>query len=217
MKKLIVPIVALATVFVFTSCGKEDTTPPEITLPTDALLIDLGGEKAALEGVTAKDDKDGDVTNSLKVSGLDFVGEGTLTYSAKDKSDNVGTKTRPVTIRAQKLAGKYVVDESGPSYFTGQDTIMTYSVDVVEDRNVPTEITIDGLFSYTINFIGDGKSMTLKMQDPFNVDLGGGVIMTLKGSATYTKSGEKYSLSTCTFTATYSNSSKDETYNVVFR
>jgi len=182
MKKLFVSIVALATVLVVTSCGKEDNTKPEITLPTDALVIDLGDEVAALVGVEAKDDKDGDVTSKVKVTGgFDFVGNSTLTYTVTDEATNTATETRPVTVKSNKLFGNYsareVCDDNG-----GIDNYLVK----FDESSDPTKLVMSNFFNeagWYVVFSGDGKSMDLTMEEKtFNQ---GAIVVT--GKATYRK------------------------------
>jgi hypothetical protein len=222
MKKLAVSVVALATVFAFTSCNSEDTVAPVITVPDNALVIDLGDTEAALEGVTASDDKDKDVTTYLTVEGVDYVGIGTLTYSAKDKANNEGTAERAVTIKAGKLKGTYLVDESGPSYETGNDTTIRYSFTGEEHPADNTTLSIKGFFgnpNYVATFKGDGKSTTLNLE-PLNVNVGtdaSPVTMTLTGTIEYIKkSATEYVLSSGKTKATYSNGQSDENYSCVY-
>lgn len=194
MKKLLVSVVALATVITFTSCG-DDEKAPEITLPTDAttLVIDLGDETKAKEGVTAKDDKDGDVTNSLTIVGLDYVGNGGLTYYAKDNANNEGKATRPATITATKLTNKtYKANEVGDDGSTD-----TYDVTVVASSS-NIKVVINNFYgaNYTATFAGDGASQTMIMEP---VELEDGVIT---GSISYTKSGDNYVFTQMKYKAT---------------
>ena len=167
MKKLFVPIVAVATMLAFTSCG-DDVTAPEITLPTEptgGLVIDLGDETAALKDVTAKDDKDGDVTASLKVAGLDFVGVGNLTYSVLDKANNTGTKSRPVTIKSGELKGTYEVKEIA----IGENTPEAlYQVTISQEASDATMLYITGFggfeFSGAVSFVSDGRTTKMVMK-----------------------------------------------------
>jgi len=213
MKKLFVPIVALATMCLFTNCQKDETAP-EITIPGDALTIDLGDATAALKGVTAKDDKDGDVTSSLKVTaGLDYVGVGTLTYSVEDKAGNVATKTRPVTIKPDKLFGQYVLtqtDTSGSS---------SYPVIVDKDPDVSTvNVLVTNIYNNTTKWIfaGDGKTMELKPIKTYMLDEGTGDAGTVTTSLKYAIIDGKYRI----FSGTYSidwEQSLDESYTLTFK
>ena len=217
MKKLFVPIVAMATVLVFTSCNPEDKVAPEITLPADALVIDLGDETAALKGVTAKDDKDGDVTNSLKVAGLDFVGKGNLKYSAKDKSDNVGEAKRDVTIKADKLFGTYFVEMVDQS----DGSKVTYTVKA-EASTANTKVVITNFAgqSLSIAFEGDGKTTTLTTDKVYDLEYVDPVTHVktaghLTGTATYSIAGGVYSISACDFKIEWEDNST-EVYKSTF-
>ncbi len=78
-----------------------DTIAPVITL-LGANPITLEGGPAYVDaGFTATDDRDGDVSASVTVTGsidTTTVGTQTLTFSATDAAGNVGTATRTVTI-----------------------------------------------------------------------------------------------------------------------
>ena len=194
MRKLFVPFVALAaTALVFTSC-KEDTTKPEIKLPTDALIIDLGDEAAALKGVTAEDNKDGDVTKSIKVTGLDFVGAVELKYSAFDAANNEGTANRKVTIKAGGLKGNYRVTDVDLD--AGELSTSPYNITVNFLASDPTVLVVSGFpaaddkNNWQAEFTGDGKSMALTMKAiPVKQGTATG---TASGSLTYKKGSSGY-------------------------
>lgn len=80
--------------------AKTDTTPPKIIIPDGTAEGSiLGSREALLTGVTATDDRDGDVTGSLLVEGMRLTGsDGTIsvTYAAFDQSGNVAKATRSV-------------------------------------------------------------------------------------------------------------------------
>lgn len=80
---------------------EKDTQGPVISCEDDLIEISVKAtEEDFLAGVTAMDDVDGDVTNSLIVSGLSMVNADehtrTVTYAAFDSSNNVSTWTRTV-------------------------------------------------------------------------------------------------------------------------
>ena len=79
---------------------RADNTAPEIILEDRLLEISaLDPREALLQGVTAKDDRDGDVTDSVVVESvrlLDRDGTVTVTYAAFDSARNVSKKTREV-------------------------------------------------------------------------------------------------------------------------
>lgn len=77
----------------------EDSKPPVITCDEDTITISVEDEESALlEGIHAKDNRDGDITDSVRVSSMThFVnGKRTVTYVVFDKANNVGTLERTV-------------------------------------------------------------------------------------------------------------------------
>jgi LPXTG-motif cell wall-anchored protein len=79
---------------------RADVTPPVLTAPA-ASSIQTGSTFDPATGVTATDDKDGDLTSAVTVAGtVDTATEGTytLTYSVTDAAGNTTTATRQVTV-----------------------------------------------------------------------------------------------------------------------
>lgn len=78
----------------------DDTKAPKITMDTQELEVSVqADEEALLQGVSAEDNADGDVTESLlveKISSLTKDHTATVTYAAFDKSGNVAKATRTV-------------------------------------------------------------------------------------------------------------------------
>jgi hypothetical protein len=79
---------------------REDSTPPQIHMEdTVPEYSALEPRASLLQGVTARDNRDGDVTDSLVVESVRLLhGDGTaqITYAAFDKAGNVGKQTREV-------------------------------------------------------------------------------------------------------------------------
>ena len=100
---IFLPVVlcAIATVlyslaFVMT----DDTKAPEIEIQQQVLEVSVEADDAALlQGITAKDNADGDVTDSLiveKISSLTQEHTATVTYAAFDRAGNVAKANRTV-------------------------------------------------------------------------------------------------------------------------
>lgn len=87
-----------------------DRQGPEIHVPTESAVYSEGQDTALLlEGVTAIDDKDGDVSVSLIVESVIPDATGTVAnvvYVAKDTSNNVTKVTRKVSYTATGEAGQ---------------------------------------------------------------------------------------------------------------
>lgn len=77
---------------------RTDTKAPEIKLASDMLEVSVEDPKSALlQGVSAADNKDGDVTDSLVVENitmLDSTGTVTVSYAAFDAAGNVARAER---------------------------------------------------------------------------------------------------------------------------
>ncbi len=80
--------------------NRTDRTAPVITVEEQLLELSAWDPREALlQGVTARDDVDGDVTTSLVVESVRLVnsdGIAAVTYAAFDKSGNVSKQTREV-------------------------------------------------------------------------------------------------------------------------
>lgn len=83
-----------AMVFVWS----DDETPPVITLDGEEIRISVNASEAELlSGVTARDDRDGDVTAGIVVEKISNIADdhtATITYAAFDRSGNVSKTTR---------------------------------------------------------------------------------------------------------------------------
>ena len=82
----------------------EDNTPPEIQFQDNKIVYTAGDSyDGLLDGVTATDNKDGDVTESLVVESVYPNEDGqtaTIVYVARDSRNNVGKANKVVTYRA---------------------------------------------------------------------------------------------------------------------
>lgn len=80
--------------------GKQDVSAPVFTVAQELLELSVSApEEALLQGITAHDPEDGDVTASILVEniyGIQKDGTVTVTYAAFDKSGNVSKYQRTV-------------------------------------------------------------------------------------------------------------------------
>lgn len=78
----------------------RDTTPPVITCESDTVSVSVASEESELlAGVTAEDDRDGDLTEEVMISSMsNFTEPGirTVSYAVFDNSNNAATLTRNV-------------------------------------------------------------------------------------------------------------------------
>lgn len=80
----------------------KDVTPPVIKVSNSTMEYMEGDDEQSLfEGVSANDDVDGDVSESIRVRTIyhtEGAEEAIVTYTAKDASNNVGTARRIVIV-----------------------------------------------------------------------------------------------------------------------
>ncbi|MGB3949360.1 MAG: immunoglobulin-like domain-containing protein [Bacteroidia bacterium] len=125
MKKNILSLSALVLVVatLITSCNKEDTTAPVVTLTGAATqTISLQGTYTEMNA-TAEDDEDGALTPTVSGSvNVNQTGVYTITYTATDAAGNTGTATREITVvnDADGMTGTYTctIQESTPIVYT---------------------------------------------------------------------------------------------------
>lgn len=83
----------------------SDNKAPEVTCDTDTITVSVkDNEKDLIKGVTAKDDRSGDVTKSIIVEKIGaMVGnERVITYAAVDEKGNVGRASRTLKYKDYK-------------------------------------------------------------------------------------------------------------------
>ena len=91
----------------------NDMTPPVISGTTKTLKVEKNSSPNFLEGVTATDKVDGECTVTVDTGDLDLTAAGTyeIKYSAMDKSHNVKTTKRQVTVLRNEEDTKLLVKE----------------------------------------------------------------------------------------------------------
>ena len=137
----------LLSIFILSSCAKEDTTPPVLTLNygnniSQPLPVVAGTGKWIDPGYTATDNRDGNIFNSVYIFGTvdpNTKGIYTLVYSVKDAAGNVATQNRKVSIYND---ADYMIGSG--ALFTVTDTITTpYSVITPYTVTMTPDIHID--------------------------------------------------------------------------
>lgn len=121
---LSVLIIVLFGVIVVQSLS-SDKKGPEISFDSDSVSISVKDDKSVLlNGVSAKDNRDGDVTDSVIVENLsDFADDGSrnVTYAAYDSSDNV-TKASRKLVYSDYKSPEYALSAS-TTFFSSDATI----------------------------------------------------------------------------------------------
>lgn len=168
IQRVVLVLTILAAVLmaaaVIKTVGFSDTAGPEITMDQSSITVDVDcTDEELLQGITAADKKDGDVTDSLVVESLsNFIEKGRrqVTVAAFDQDHNVTKATREVvynnyTSPRFSLTGplRFAVnsDESMTSVFQVQDCLDgDLSGEVVITSDYYYDYSVAG--SYTVNF-----------------------------------------------------------------
>jgi Domain of unknown function (DUF5011) len=136
MKKQLIAIASVAMiagVFTLTSCSKEDTTAPTITITGGNTVAHVLNAPFTAPTATATDDEDGDLTTSITMSGtvnenLASTNVYVLEYTVSDAAGNTATETVNVTVSNSAAAfnGSYNVLDTIPAvplYFNYPQTV----------------------------------------------------------------------------------------------
>jgi len=128
MKKILMVLLVTSLTITLSGCGKDEKENPAPVIDKNAALISgvddveltVGDTFDQLDGVTATDTADGDLTANIIVSGtVDLANPGnyTLTYTVTDSDGNVTTANRSVVVLGldgcavfQELIGGECVD-----------------------------------------------------------------------------------------------------------
>ena len=134
---LALPLCSIATgLYAFADLLAEDKSAPTITVAEETLELSVMAEESALlQGISAWDNRDGDVTSNMVVEGISNVssdGRVKVTYAAFDRAGNVAKVTRNVQYtdysspvfglkRALVFGGGSTPDVTG--YMTAEDVV----------------------------------------------------------------------------------------------
>lgn len=178
----VLSLVALGGFKIWSNLDKDETRPV-IECTENSIKVSVKeGEKALFEGLTAHDDVDGDLTQSIRISSISrFADQGkrTVEYVVFDSSNNFATYTRTVQYTDYESPRIYL-DAPLRINLADLDMIDTTSVMRVEDvldGNISNKIRLSfdnnvyiqqpGFYSVTAqvsNSAGDTVSLPLQMQ-----------------------------------------------------
>ena len=112
-----------------------DDTIPKLSLNGSSVVSVITGNSYEEKGATALDNKDGDISSNIKISGqVDTSKEGTyaVTYEVSDSSGNVAKMQRKVIVNGMEKAGViYLTFDDGPS-----TSITPQILDVLKEKGV---------------------------------------------------------------------------------
>ena len=136
-----------------------NTVPPTITLMGEKLTILEYGEVYTEEGYTATDDIEGDITDEVEVSTIDYTpGTNIITYTAKDSSGNIATAERHIFVKSEHsresvpTKSVFLTFDDGPCKYTEE------ILDILAKYNVKATFFVTGQmpdYSYVMKRIVD--------------------------------------------------------------
>lgn len=193
----------------------EDNKAPVITCDEEEITISVEDDDAVLlEGLKAEDNRDGDITDSIRVSSMShFVnGKRTVKYVVFDKANNVGVLERTVKYSDYtspkvylKKPLRFITTASGrldySEHYEAVDCLdgdITHQVRLItsdNDRHYGYS-TMEGLYDVTLqvnNNAGDVRSLQVEMQISYtdNDDEREKVYPMLSDYIVYTTVGKK--------------------------
>ena len=113
----------------------EDHTPPTITCTENTLSVSVTAEDTELlQGISANDNKDGDITDSIRISGMShFIEKGrrTITYIVFDEANQAGSVERTLIY----------TDYTSPKIYLSQP--LRYSISDYYNANLNENMTAE--------------------------------------------------------------------------
>lgn len=187
MKRLrifIFALLALSLLLVAASTGvhllTEDDTLPVVICDQQALRVSVkDGKDALLQGVTASDEKDGDLTGSIvveQIAGTETAGKVTVTYAVADSDHHVASCTRTVVytdyVSPRFSLSQPLIYEAGESLLVrdrlgATDVIDGSLTDRVKISSGSLSTSYVGIFPITLevtNSLGDTATLTLDVE-----------------------------------------------------
>lgn len=195
MKKIIITLFSLWLLVIIVACSKtttqETTTTKQTTTTTkekDILkpvlygalnrVITVGDEFDPLEGVTAIDNVDGDITDKIEVSGdydVNTPGTYTIYYTVKDSAGNETKKGITLQVKPVTVAGRIL----NPNFDEG----LTYWGVWVGEGGEATAEVVDGVAVIDVKVVGNVNYAVQFEQKEITIEQGKFYEITFKAKA----------------------------------
>ena len=137
----------------------RDVTAPVINLPEINEIIQ-DAEFTVMDGVTATDEKDGDLTPAVQADGnfdIHTPGMYTITYRVSDSSGNEAQKTRTITV-VEKGTNDTQKDTKAPVLVVPGDEIIKQGTEFDVRQGISAWDEVDGDLTSAIEVIGEFDS-----------------------------------------------------------
>ena len=159
---LLVPITLSAALFLGYQAWdsmRTDNTPPQISISEESIQLSVSDPNSILlQGVTAQDDRDGDVTDSLlveRITKADGSGAIEVTIAAFDRSGNVAKATRAASYTDYQ-SPRFTLDRPLLfSYGSSFDLLAAIGAEDPADGDIQHRVRATSLDDTTVSSIGD--------------------------------------------------------------
>ena len=159
---LLVPITLSAALFLGYRAWdslRTDDTPPQISISEESIQLSVSDPNSILlQGVTAQDDRDGDVTDSLlveRITKADGSGAIEVTIAAFDRSGNVAKATRAASYTDYQ-SPRFTLDRPLLfSYGSSFDLLAAIGAEDPADGDIQHRVRATSLDDTTVSSIGD--------------------------------------------------------------
>ena len=172
---------------------EEDTTAPMIIGVAD-VTIDMGDPFNPLTGVSATDDTDGNLTQSIVVTGeydINVPGTYTLTYTVEDAAGNEKVETRNLTVLEVSMSDLRILNGNFSSELAGTWTHWAgeggaSTVSIINGEAV-IDITANGNQWYSTQFNQGGLTITqgkmYKIEFEARADIARGIVVKIEDTS----------------------------------
>lgn len=166
-RRILIAFLSITIIVIVSICGYEiiiaDKTGPKITFSKEPITYTEGEDKQKLLfGVKAVDDKDGNVTDSLRIKSIVISkdqSKAKVTYAAKDSKNNVTTNYQTVDyIATNESKGQKSPDAQEPQTNQTQETTTvqeTIDKQAADASGIPVILLT-------------ASETTIKVNEPFN-------------------------------------------------
>lgn len=177
LNKVLASLLSIGIVLGLVSCSTQENSPPEISGVEDE-TISVGEEFDAMQGVSASDEEDGDLTDKVKIESLpelefnngitkpEEAGTYELTYSVSDSQDQIAKAYSTLTVE------KATEDEVLFMDFDFDDNFQVdshgWEADISENAEASAELT-KGAYVFSIDDPGESDGDIRLKLDNFEI------------------------------------------------
>ena len=189
MKKIALIVIVLLGILTLSACATKRNQAPEILGADLNPVIQQGDDYDPLDGVTAEDDEDGDLTADIQVSGfeagdVDFAGTYTIVLTVEDSQGEIASVTINLTVEGTTAVLPPVISGvvSQQTYYIGSgDFNPTFGVTAIDpvDGNITSLIQVLGLYSLEIP---GTYNITLRVTNAGGVRASATIVLTVTQS-----------------------------------